>query len=92
MAGDLSMTLLYDDKPPRMTRGAETILRATKNVLTTLREIEKAQSGKRARIVWDINVYSFSDRAVIEFTAVGDRKTGRWMAEAFQARSEESSR
>ena len=69
----LSMTVQYTDpaKPPP----AETILKLTGLTLKILRgvhkEICKVQGTKYVPVNWGIRVFTFSDRAVVEFNAPG---------------------
>jgi hypothetical protein len=85
MASDLSLTLNYDNEPPTYRRGADVTLGVAKNLLKLIEAIDKQQNGKRT-IIWDVNIYSFSDHAVIELTAVGDKKAGHWLRETMKAR------
>lgn len=68
--GEMVMTLVYDDSPPTFRRGAKTTLEAANRMLKLLSAIEREFTGKRSpSIPWDVNIYSFADRAVIEFHA-----------------------
>ncbi len=85
MAGLLSLTLTYDPTPPVYRRGAVTTLKVATSLIKLLQAIEKQETKKRARLIWDINIYSFSDRAVIEVQPIGDAKTGAWARRLIQA-------
>ena len=68
---DLTMTLHYDKTPPIQSRGAATTLRAASSMLKLVTAIDRSVNKGKKRVLWDVNIYSFSDHAVIEFTAVG---------------------
>jgi len=70
----LTMTLIYDDKPPIQAKGARRTLRAANAVLRLLRACEREITSKPPKIVWEVNIYSLDDRAVIEFATHVDAK------------------
>jgi len=63
----LRITLQYDDTPPIQRRGAAHTLKVASAMLKLLNALDCDLSGKRKPLfVWDVNIYSFNDRAVIE--------------------------
>ena len=87
MAGDLAMTVQYDEGRVE----AKKILKMARAMLALLDELEKGMNKtKRARLTWDVNIYSLLDRAVIEFTCVGKRELGRKIAEEAARRGQPS--
>lgn len=82
---DLRLTINYDPVPPVYKRGADTTLKLAGHVLRLLAALERGLDEKAPRIIWDVNIYSLDDRAVIEFSAVGDRKHGRTLLTKLQA-------
>lgn len=72
----LTMTVIYDDKPPIYKPGAAHTLKAAKTMLALLNSIEKSLTGKRAKTHWALNIYSLTDRAVIEFDTARVQQPG----------------
>lgn len=72
MSADMTMTLIYDKSKPIQKVGARRVLETAEHGLRILNAAEKGLTGKRAQIVWRVNIYSFSDRAVVEFSAPGE--------------------
>jgi hypothetical protein len=72
----LTMTVIDDDKPPIYKPGAAHTLKAAKMMLTLLNSIEKSLTGKRAKTRWALNIYSLTDRAVIEFDTARIQRPG----------------
>lgn len=86
---DVGFTMIHRDGvralPP------ETVLKAAKLNLTLLKEIEKSvMNRKRAKILWQINIYTLIDRTVLEFTAanINDRLTLQAVTKAAQQQRE----
>jgi hypothetical protein len=87
---DLTMTIEYDEETPR--NGAVAVLKFASLTLKALRSIDRnmaKEQGRKERVVWDVNIYSLSDRAVVEFTVIdpkhrrdahtlGERFTEQW--------------
>ena len=68
---DLTLTAIYDGKEAGMD--APKVLKMAQHTLKLLRAIERGVTKKRrATQRWDVNIYSLSDRAVVEFTARRD--------------------
>ena len=53
--------------------GADKVLKLACASLDLLRSIEREMSGKRAALVWTVEIYMLSDRAVIGFSSRGQR-------------------
>ena len=68
----LTLTLIYDDKPPIYKPGAQHTLKVSMAALKLLRACEREITKKTPKIRWDVNVYSLADRAVMEFSAFDD--------------------
>ena len=65
---DLTLTAIYDGKEAGMD--APKVLKMARHTLELLRAVERGVTKKRrATQKWDVNIYSLSDRAVVEFTA-----------------------
>ena len=80
----LSMTVQYSD--PRKPPPAETILRLTGLTLKILRsvhkEIVKVQGTKYVAVDWRVRVFTFADRAIVEYEAPnGESSLERSIAE-----------
>ena len=66
---DLVITVDYDKETPAMD--AVKVLKFAKDNLALLRELDKELNKvRRPKVKWSVNIYSLSDRAVIEFTAI----------------------
>lgn len=72
----LTMTVIYDKKPPIYKPGAAHTLKVAKTMLALLNSIEKSLTGKRAKTRWAVNIYSLTDRAVIEFDTARIQRPG----------------
>ncbi len=77
MSGLLTVVIEYDKETPRMD--GRKVLRAAKDSLALLHAIDREmRKGKRRKAVrWDVNIYSFSDRAVIEFSPIDGEPVSR---------------
>jgi hypothetical protein len=77
---ELTMTLIYDDKKPIQKRSAKGTLGAANDGLRLLRACERQLTGKAPKVSWSVNIYSLSDRAVIEFGGRSDDGTSQLVA------------
>ena len=74
---DLTLTIVYDAE--ERSFDAVKVLKMARSTLDLLKAIERGITKKRyARVKWDVNIYSLSDRAVAEFTARRNGKADRF--------------
>ena len=70
---DLTLTAIYDGKEAGMD--ARRVLKLARDTLKLLNAIACGVTKKRrATQKWEVNIYSLSDRAVVEFSARRDGK------------------
>lgn len=68
--------------------GVDATLKAARHMYALLRAVEKGITGKRAQMLWYVNVYSLYDRTVLEFRPGGGgqfEKFAREVAEGAKA-------
>ena len=86
---DITMIVEYDDEQAGFD--ARKVLKMARATLDLLGAIERDRTKKRyARVRWDVNIYSLSDRAVVEFTHRRDGKPDLFDLEAMRAAMKET--
>ena len=86
---DITMTVKYDDEAAGFD--ARKVLKIARATLDLLGAVERGITKKRyAQQRWDVNIYSLSDRAVVEFTHRRKGKHDRFDLEAVRAAMKEA--